>query len=228
MSKIEDIVSKIIEIGDAITTLGTDSEFSKVAKTANMDFYKFRNEIVGLVRHGVRTGFASPATCGMEIKKTEEEDVYTVAIDAYFLIEGDKLQKISKQYTIFGFSYLPDSVRNMLNEKGLAKITFGAEEIQDIVVNMEKDVYDSRNRPLSHWINRAIKEFSGKGKYRVKLDDMVLYYRARLYSLSDKDEEQYLTDFMAAHLVDLDKLVNASDIDARKHGNAIYFDLSID
>ena len=227
MGKIEDIITKLIELGDSISIIGSDSDFAKAAKTANMDFYKFRNEIVGLVRYGVRPGYTVPATCGMEVRSTEKEDEFTVTIDVFFLIEGDKLQKISKQYTVFGFSYLPDSIKGMLKENGLAKITFGSEELQDIIVNMEKEVFDSRNRSLLYWVNKTIKSNSVNGcvRYRVKLDDMVLYYRARIYALIP-NKELYLTDFMVAHLVDIDNLVEKTDLDALHHSKTICFDVT--
>ena len=229
MSKIDDIFSVLKGFGDSVSLIGADNDFAKIAKTANFDFYKFRNEIVGLVRHGVRTGYSIPATCGLEIRNTNDKDIFSVTIDVFFLLEEGRLQKISKNYSIFGFSYLPDSISDMLEKKGIAKVAFSAAEIQEIVMNMEKEVYDSRNRSLLYWIRKTINEATvDKGqKFRVKIDDMVLYYRARLYSISSDIEEQYLSDFLVAHLVELYKLVEKPDIDSLQKGQGICFDITI-
>lgn len=228
MSRIEDIVYVLMDLGDTISLISSDSELAQVAKTSNLDFYKFRNEIVSLVRHGVRTGYTKPATCRMEIRKTDDKDVFSVKIEVYFLVDEGKFQKISKQYSVFGFSYIPNGINEILEKNGLAKVTFNASEIQDIVMNMEKEVYDSRNRPLSYWIKKTIKESSNNDhvRYRVKLDDIVLYYRARLYSLSANNDEQYITDFMVAHLINLDALIEKSDIEALRNAKTVYFDVT--
>lgn len=229
MSRIDDIISSLKELGDSISLIGSDSNFAKVAETANMDFYKFRNEIVSLVRYGIRTGCTMPATCGMEIRKTDEKDVFSVKIEIYFLVDEKNLQKINKQYSVFGFSYLPDGIRERIEKNGLAKIIFSADEIQDIIINMGKDVYDSRNRPLLYWIKKTIAEYSvgSSVRYRIKLDDMALYYRARVFSLITNGDEKYITDFMVAHLVDINNLVEKSDIEALRNNKAIYFDVTV-
>ena len=55
---------------------------------------------------------------------------------------------------------------------------------------------------------------------------MTMYYRARLYALPREDEEHYITDFLVAHLIDIDKIVDKSDIESLQKGDGIYFDVT--
>lgn len=227
MTNFEDILARLQDLGEKLVdTLQPSGDFKDVMRTSNMDFHELRKEIASLFRHGKETGYSELAAGQIRISLTEEKDVFNVAIEVYFLNGEEPLQKISKQYSVYGFSYMPESARRLLDEGGLVKITFDADELMDIMASMDKEVYDSKYYPLSHWIDKAVKSASkhNSGQYRVKIDDMALYYRVRIYVLTEEGEEQYRTEFLVAHLVDIDKLVQEPDIDAIKRGYAIYFD----
>lgn len=206
MSNIEDILSKLQDLGDSIVdALSPSDDYKTILKTSNLNFHELRKEVAVLFRHGLRSGYKTLAAGQIRISTTEDNDIYNVAVELYFLKEDESLQKIGKQYHVYGFNYLPASIQNELAQNGSIKLTFDEDELMDILGSLDKEVLDNRYRPITFWINKAIRTYGTRGciHYRVKIDDMVLYYRARLYSLDEHGEEHYRTDFLLAHLIGL-------------------------
>lgn len=220
MGKFEDLLSSIGQLGDTIRDVFSTDELKEVSKCIDMDFYKLRNEVAVIARYAHRSGYSNLAAAQIVISSKEKKDEYKVEINLYYSTSAEQVQKIGKIYDIYGFSYIPVAIKNTLEKDGTAMLTFSKEEITEIVQNMDLNVYDSRNQPFSHWVNKESKML-GKTEtdhLRVKLYDMALYYRVMLYLVDKEGAEKYLSEFLVAQLVGIN---NSNMEELTKTGNTV-------
>jgi hypothetical protein len=220
MGKFEDLLSSIGQLGDTIRDVFSTDELKEVSKCVDMDFYKLRNEITSIARFAQRSGYSNLAAAQVVINAKEKKDEYRVDVNLYYSTSDEQVQKVGKNYEIYGFSYIPAAIKNTLEKDGTVMLTFSKEEITEIIQNMDLNVYDSRNQPFSHWVDKESKLF-GKTEtdhLRVKLYDMAIYYRAMLYLVSNEGVEKYLSEFLTAQLVGIN---NSNMEELSKTGNTV-------
>lgn len=220
MGKIEDLLSSIGQLGDSIRDVFSTDELKEVSKCIDMDFYKLRNEVAVIARFAHRCGYSDIAAAQIVINTKEQKDEYKVDVNLYYSTSNEQVQKVGKTYDVYGFNYIPVTIKDTLEKDGTAMLTFSKEEVTDIIQGMDLDVYDSRNQPFTHWVNKESKLFrKAETDYlRVKLYDMALYYRAMLFLVNKEGVEKYLSEFLVTQLVG----INDSKIEElNKTGNLV-------
>lgn len=216
--KIDNIATAIRELGDNVLDLLSNDEYYRIKETTEIEFYRIREFLSDLILYGDRNGLHYPVVAEIIIKRMENDE-YTVTLYVYYKTTEEKVQRQSRVIEIHGFDYIPVSLLPHLVNDAEVKLTFNYSELQDIQESMHLQVWHSKNQPYNYWLHKKLKSIdkSREQHIRVKIKDMVLYYRSSLYTVSTAGQEQFVCDFLTSHCVGLnqtnhDELLNDGEI----------------
>ena len=175
-------------------------KINKIKQTCNYNFSSFRDVIFSLERVGRRNGLSNPVA-QIVISATEKNDIYNATISLYYMMEGNDVQTLSKEMTIYSFDNIPEYICSLIKKDGSAKILFSHDDVQDLLADKDLLVY-KKDEPLTKLIASSLSEINDRTKrdIKVQITDCVLYHRVIVYVLINQ-EEKYISEFLTTSII---------------------------